>query len=137
MSTSEAMPAPVEILAPVSAGELIDKITILEIKAERIADPAKRANVVRELTALAQLRDIHALSVGFEDLTVEIKSVNEALWEIEDALRELETEKRFDERFVELARAVYVTNDRRAAIKKEINVRSGSLFVEEKSYAGT
>ncbi|OYZ81833.1 MAG: hypothetical protein B7Y12_06020 [Rhizobiales bacterium 24-66-13] len=126
-----------EILAPVSAGELIDKITILEIKAERIADPAKRANVVRELTALAQLRDIHALSVGFEDLTVEIKSVNEALWEIEDALRELETEKRFDERFVELARAVYVTNDRRAAIKKEINVRSGSLIVEEKSYAGT
>ncbi|OYY84777.1 MAG: hypothetical protein B7Y61_08410 [Rhizobiales bacterium 35-66-30] len=120
-----------------SAGELIDKITILEIKAERIADPAKRANVVRELTALAQLRDIHALSVGFEDLTVEIKSVNEALWEIEDALRELETEKRFDERFVELARAVYVTNDRRAAIKKEINVRSGSLIVEEKSYAGT
>ncbi|HQS48851.1 MAG TPA: DUF6165 family protein [Xanthobacteraceae bacterium] len=137
MSTSETVPAPVEILAPVSAGELIDKITILEIKAERIADPAKRANVVRELTALAQLRDIHALSVGFEDLTVEIKSVNEALWEIEDALRELETEKRFDERFVELARAVYVTNDRRAAIKKEINVRSGSLIVEEKSYAGT
>ncbi len=137
MSTSEAMPAPVEILAPVSAGELIDKITILEIKAERITDPAKRANVVRELTALARLRDMHALNAGFETLTAEIKGVNEALWEIEDALRELEAEKRFDARFVELARAVYVTNDRRAAIKKEINVRSGSLFVEEKSYAGT
>ncbi|MFG1423818.1 DUF6165 family protein [Roseixanthobacter liquoris] len=137
MSTSDAALAPVEILAPVSAGELIDKITILEIKAERIADPAKRANVLRELTALAQLRDLHALNTGFEALTAEIKGVNEALWEIEDALRELEAEKRFDARFVELARAVYVTNDRRAAIKKEINLRSGSLFVEEKSYAGT
>jgi len=137
MSTSEAMPATVEILAPVSAGELIDKITILEIKAERIADPATRANGVRELTALARLRDMHALNAGFETLTAEIKGVNEALWEIEDALRELEAEKRFDARFVELARAVYVTNERRAAIKKEINVRSGSLFVEEKSYAGT
>ncbi|MFG1428446.1 DUF6165 family protein [Roseixanthobacter glucoisosaccharinicivorans] len=137
MSPSEAVPAPVEILAPVSAGELIDKITILEIKAERISDPAKRANVVRELTALARLRDMHALSAGFEALSAEIKRVNETLWEIEDALRELEAEKRFDAKFVELARAVYVTNDRRAAIKKEINTRSGSLFVEEKSYAGT
>ncbi|MEP9369746.1 DUF6165 family protein [Xanthobacter sp. VNH20] len=137
MSTSEAVAAQVEILAPVSAGELIDKITILEIKAERITDPVKRANVVRELTALERLRDVHALSKGFEGLTAEIKSVNEALWVIEDDLRELEAEKRFDAKFVELARLVYVTNDRRAAIKKEINIRSGSLIVEEKSYAGT
>ncbi|MFG1395588.1 DUF6165 family protein [Roseixanthobacter pseudopolyaromaticivorans] len=137
MSTSEAVATQVEILAPVSAGELIDKITILEIKAERITDPVKRANVVRELTALERLRDVHGLSTGFEGLTAEIKSVNEALWVIEDDLRELEAEKRFDAKFVELARSVYVTNDRRAAIKKEINVRSGSLIVEEKSYAGT
>ncbi|MFG1464317.1 DUF6165 family protein [Xanthobacter sp. DSM 24535] len=136
MNPSEAA-APVEILAPISAGELIDKITILEIKAARIADPAKLANVTHELTALSRLRAAHGLSEGFEALTADIKSVNEALWEIEDALRELEVEQRFDAQFVELARAVYVTNDRRAAIKREINARSGSLIVEEKSYAGT
>lgn len=125
-----------EILAPISAGELIDKITILEIKAERISDPAKLANVRRELAELNALRTRHRLD-GLEVLTADLRTVNETLWEVEDALRLLEVEQRFDARFIALARAVYQTNDRRAALKKEINLLVGSAIVEEKSYAGT
>lgn len=125
-----------QILAPIAAGELIDKITILEIKAERIRDPGKRANVVHELEALNALRDAHGLDT-LSTLAADLKVVNETLWEVEDEIRELEAEKRFDARFIELARAVYVTNDRRAAIKKEINLAVGSAIVEEKSYAGS
>ena len=106
-----------EILAPIAAGELIDKITILEIKAARITDAAKRANVMRELDALDALRARHGLA-GLDALTAELKAVNERLWDVEDEIRELEAEQRFDARFIELARAVYVTNDRRAALKK-------------------
>lgn len=125
-----------QIVAPVSAGELLDKITILEIKAERISDAAKLANVRRELEALAALRDQHGLD-ALVTLTADLKVVNETLWQVEDEIRELEAASRFDARFIELARAVYVTNDRRAALKKEINLAVGSAIVEEKSYAGS
>lgn len=125
-----------EILAPIAAGELIDKITILEIKAARITDAVKRANVMRELDALDALRARHGLA-GLDALTAELKAVNERLWDVEDEIRELEAEQRFDARFIELARAVYVTNDRRAALKKDINLAVGSAIVEEKSYAGS
>ncbi len=125
-----------DILAPIAAGELIDKITILEIKAERISDVSKLRNVRRELDALVALRDSHGLD-ALEALAADLKVVNETLWQVEDEIRELEAEGRFDSRFIELARAVYVTNDRRAAIKKDINVAVGSSIVEEKSYAGS
>ncbi len=125
-----------EILAPIAAGELIDKITILEIKAARITDAVKRANVMRELDALDALRARHGLA-ALDALTAELKAVNERLWDVEDEIRELEAEQRFDARFIELARAVYVTNDRRAALKKDINLAVGSVIVEEKSYAGS
>lgn len=125
-----------QILAPISAGELIDKITILEIKAERISDPAKLANVRHELEALAALRDSHGLD-ALATLAADLRTVNETLWQVEDEIREREAAGRFDARFIELARAVYVTNDRRAALKKEINVAVGSAIIEEKSYAGS
>ncbi len=123
------------IQVPVSPGEVLDKITILEIKSERINDAGKVANVQRELELL---RDTWQHSVH-QDETVsrihaELKSINEALWEIEDDIRDKERAREFDERFVELARSVYVTNDRRAEAKKELNLYLGSEIVEEKSY---
>lgn len=132
MSAAEGL----QLFAPVSAGELIDKITILEIKAERISDAAKLANVRKELDALSALRDQHGLD-ALTTLTADLKVVNETLWVVEDEIRELEAASRFDDRFIALARAVYVTNDRRAALKKEINLAVGSAIVEEKSYAGS
>src|SRR5262245_52845625 len=110
------------LLAPVSWGELIDKITILEIKAARIADPAKHANVARELAALIQVRDENGpLAADIAPLTAELRTINERLWEVEDALRACEAAGRFDARFVDLARQVYRHNDRRAALKRRIN----------------
>ncbi|MEQ8968490.1 MAG: DUF6165 family protein [Azospirillaceae bacterium] len=130
-------PAP-PILVPVGAGELIDKLTILAIKLERIADPAKRENVRREHTLLSETRARAIGAVeGLDALEAELKAVNEALWEIEDAIRERESEGDFGDRFVALARAVYRENDRRAALKKAINCLTGSAIVEEKSYAGS
>lgn len=124
-----------DILVPVSPGELIDKITILRIKAERIDDPARRANVAVELAALEAVLAAHvAEDAEIARLTDELRAVNEALWVVEDDLRDLERAKDFGPRFVELARAVYVTNDRRAALKKAINTALGSRIVEEKSY---
>ncbi|MCC7048136.1 MAG: hypothetical protein IT562_15595 [Alphaproteobacteria bacterium] len=124
-------------LAPVSWGELIDKITILEIKARRIADPAKRANVARELQALVAVRDAGgALPPAVAPLAAELGAVNDALWEIEDAIRGCEAAGDFSARFVALARKVYTTNDRRAALKRRINELLGSELVEEKSYRG-
>lgn len=124
------------VLVPVSWGEVIDKITILEIKAERLSDPAKLANVRRELDALAAVRDRefpgHA---GLAALAAELKTINESLWEIEDEIRDCERARDFGETFVRLARSVYVTNDRRAAVKRRINDLLGSELVEEKSYA--
>ena len=124
-----------EILIPISPGELLDKITILQIKSERIADPAKVANV---RTELEMLDAVWRQAVDEDDtiaaLTAELKSINEALWEIEDDIRDEERNRRFGERFIELARAVYVTNDERANAKKKVNLYLNSSIVEEKSY---
>ncbi|GMR15153.1 MAG: DUF6165 family protein [Gammaproteobacteria bacterium] len=123
------------ILVPVSPGEVLDKITILEIKSERIDDRDKVANVRRELELLL---GTWQQSVDDDDtvrrIHAELKSINEALWEIEDDIRDKERAKEFDERFIELARSVYVTNDQRANAKNELNVYLGSEIVEEKSY---
>jgi len=123
------------ISAPVSYGELIDKVTILEIKSERIADAAKLANVRAELDLLNATWSAHAASQG--DIAAErarLKAVNEALWDIEDRIRMKEKAKAFDAEFVELARSVYIRNDERAAVKRAINETLGSTLVEEKSY---
>ena len=119
----------------VSVGELLDKITILEIKSERIGDPAKLANVTTELNILRTTWADSPLSS--HDLTSQIgqlKRVNEALWDIEDNIRRKEAEQSFDDEFISLARSVYHQNDERAAVKKEINTLLGSDLVEEKSY---
>jgi hypothetical protein len=123
------------ISAPVSYGELVDKLTILEIKSERIADPLKLANVRDELRLLTSLWEADPVSVTDIDAErAELKRINEALWEIEDEIRVKEREQSFDARFIELARSVYRTNDRRAAVKRAINLKLGSRLVEEKSY---
>jgi len=123
------------ITVPVSFGEVLDKITILEIKSERIADPAKVKNVRLEL---AELNRTWAEAVpdqaAIAELRQQLKAVNESLWVIEDDIRDQEAAQDFGPRFIELARAVYVTNDQRAKLKKDINLALGSRFVEEKSY---
>ncbi len=123
------------IQVPVSPGEVLDKITILEIKSERMNDPEKVANVKVEL---ALLQKTWAESVNedgvINDLHAQLKEINEALWEIEDDIRDKERAREFDERFIELARSVYFTNDRRSKIKKDLNLHLGSEIVEEKSY---
>ncbi len=123
------------VLAPVSPGELLDKITILEIKAERIADPEKNANVRVELDLLNAIWEQQVPKVDVASERAALKSVNEQLWVIEDDIRDEERAKRFGERFIELARSVYVTNDERARLKKVINTKMGSQIIEEKSYA--
>ena len=124
-----------EILIPISPGELLDKLTILQIKVERMTDPVKVANVKTELGMLSKVWS-EAVEVDAEiaKLTAELKAVNETLWKIEDDIRDEERNKRFDERFIELARAVYVTNDERANAKKKVNLHLNSSIVEEKSY---
>lgn len=160
-----------ELLVPVSAGELLDKITILQIKAQRIGDAAKRANVAVELAALEAVAvraglvaeagqapgpdgvfaPIPAVGGGSDDggdavadgagqaalapVLAQLVTVNGELWEIEDRIRDCERAGDFGLGFVELARAVYRTNDRRAALKAQINQLCGSQLVEEKSYA--
>jgi len=155
-----------ELLVPVSAGELLDKITILQIKAQRIGDPAKRANVAVELAALEAVAaraglvaggrggdraeattdlaegivkgGADGVGAGLEDLAAtmaELVGVNGELWDIEDRIRDCERAGDFGPGFVELARAVYRTNDRRAALKARLNLICGSELVEEKSYA--
>ena len=124
-----------ELSVPISAGELIDKITILEIKAERIRDPAKLANIRNELEALNRTWQPHSsAAVDIAAQRAQLKRVNETLWDIEDRIRLKEKAQAFDSEFIELARAVYFRNDERAALKREINVRLGSALVEEKSY---
>jgi hypothetical protein len=120
----------------VSPGELIDKITILQIKADRISDPDKLANVHRELRSLTATRE-EALDTSpeLDGFTAELRRINERLWEIEDDIRDCERKSDFGERFIELARAVYRTNDRRAAAKRSINELLGSELIEEKDYA--
>lgn len=123
------------ILAPISAGELVDKITILRVKAERIGDAAKEANVRKEL---ALLEGIAAGALTASDeldrLTAELTQINAALWDIEDGKRACERNQTFGPEFVELARRVYKDNDKRAAVKRQINALTGSDIVEEKSY---
>ena len=124
-----------EILIPISPGELLDKITILQIKSERITDATKVANVKTELGMLEQVwSEAVSDDEQIRALKRELKSINEALWEIEDDIRDEERNRRFGERFIELARAVYVTNDERANAKKEVNLHLNSSIVEEKSY---
>ena len=126
----------VTVSVDVAPGELIDKITILEIKLERIEDEAKLANVSIEYETLSKARDAAiAQSSELDRLSVDLKSINEALWEIEDDIRDCERAKDFGDGFVKLARAVYVTNDKRMAVKRQINDLLGSSLVEEKSYA--
>ena len=125
-----------EILVPVSFGELLDKIAILQIKSERMGDPAKLANVRNELDALERTWLAHPAAVkDIAELRARLKAVNERLWDIEDAIRLKEKAQAFDAEFVKLARSVYFENDERARIKKEINLALGSSDVEDKSYA--
>ena len=125
----------------VSWGELIDRITILEIKRERLTQPEQLATVARELDLLAAARDVAragSAQSGRRDIAAtaaELRAVNEALWDIEDDIRACEASGDFGPRFVELARAVYRTNDRRAALKRQISLALGSDLLEEKSYA--
>jgi len=128
---SDALAIQVEI----SPGELLDKLTILEIKRAKIDAPEKRANIDREHAMLADIR-MRAVPADaeIERLETELKSVNQALWTIEDDIRDCERNQDFGDAFIRLARAVYRTNDRRAALKREINDRLGARFAEEKSY---
>ncbi len=122
-------------LAPVSWGELLDKIAILEIKAERIAAPAALANVKNELAQLnAVAAEVAGRGAELVALRAELKRINETLWEIEDDIRAKEAAGEFDARFIELARAVYQSNDERGRLKREINRVMGSGLVEEKQY---
>ena len=124
-----------EILVPVSFGELLDKIAILQIKSERMSDAAKLANVRNELAALETTWAAHpAAAQDIDALRADLKAVNERLWVIEDDIRLKEKAQAFDDEFVRLARAVYFENDTRAKVKKDINLALGSAYVEEKSY---
>ena len=125
-----------DILTPISPGELIDKLTILEIKAERIQDAAKLTNVRHELKLLQETwrksgHDQRVIQTQWDEL----RRINAELWDIEDLIREEERAQRFEAEFIRLARAVYVTNDARARVKREINTQLGSKIVEEKSYS--
>jgi Family of unknown function (DUF6165) len=125
-----------EISVPVSPGELVDKLTILEIKSERMSDATKLANVRLELQLLSGIwtqSDYARIDIRAE--WAELKRINAVLWDIEDEIRDEERHQRFGEQFIKLARAVYVTNDERAAVKRRINDKLGSKIVEEKSYA--
>jgi hypothetical protein len=123
------------ISTPVSFGELLDKITILEIKSEQIRDAAKLANVRAELDMLnATWAQNLASRTDILAERAELKRINQSLWDIEDEIRLKEKAQDFDTRFIELARAVYFTNDKRAAVKRAINLKLGSQLVEEKSY---
>ncbi len=123
-----------DIMVPTSPGELIDKLTILRLKTEHIAEPAKLVNVRRELAQLERAADPIPASPALAALWDEIYQINAALWVIEDDIRDCEKSRDFGPAFVALARAVYVTNDRRADVKKRINLLLGSALVEEKSY---
>ena len=119
----------------ISIGEFFDKLTILEIKKERIKNEEKLVNINNELNGLNKLLSEQSFSrADIKDEIAALKEVNEALWVIEDDIREKESQKSFDDRFVELARSVYIENDKRSRIKREINLKLGSDFIEEKSY---
>lgn len=118
----------------VSIGEIVDKLTILDIKMVNIIDQKKLENVSKEFN---YLKDIVEIDLGISttsEIYLKLLNINKELWDIEDDIRDKERNREFDERFIELARAVYFTNDKRADVKKEINLKFGSTFVEEKSY---
>jgi hypothetical protein len=122
------------IKVPISNGELIDKITVLQIKSEKIKDEAKLKNIKKELKMLEKLFETNLKDKDVDPLFTRLKEINLKLWEIEDRLREKERKKEFDSEFIELARGVYYTNDERSRIKKEIDRLTGSQITEEKSY---
>jgi len=125
-----------DIKVPISPGELIDKLTILEIKSDRMSDEAKLANVRMELSLLQTTwRESAYSAVDIDAEWAELRRINTELWDIEDRIRDKERDRAFDQTFIDLARAVYVTNDERARVKREINSKLGSRIVEEKSYA--
>jgi hypothetical protein len=134
MQTGPASGKP--LLAELSAGELLDKISILEIKSRRIQSPNQLINIRKELALLKRVEGEHGLSSSIEaqQLVRDLQAINEGLWDVEDALRECERRQDFGERFVELARSVYFQNDKRSAIKRQINRLLSSSIVEEKSY---
>ncbi len=121
------------INAPISIGELVDKITILEIKKNKLQN-SKLENVLKELSFLRKLMEKHQIEIT-DDLFTQLKEINLTLWNIEDQIRIKEKNKEFDNIFIELARSVYFKNDKRAEIKKRINQLSNSEITEEKSYA--
>lgn len=124
------------ISTPISPGELLDKLTILQIKCEQISNADKLANVQKERALLQAVVDQHIpINEDIATLAVDLHNVNQQLWRIEDDIRDCERLGDFGDKFISLARAVYVTNDRRAALKKQINLALGSAIVEEKSYA--
>ncbi len=126
----------ITISVNVAPGELVDKITILEIKLARIEDKTKLTNIRREYDTLNAARDdAIPKSENLDQLTADLKQINDSLWKIEDDIRDCERAKNFGEDFIRLARAVYVTIDKRMAIKRQINDLLGSVLVEEKSYA--
>lgn len=122
-----------KVLVPISIGELFDKITILEIKQEKIKDPKKLLNVNNELKLLLKVSETIDFSV-VESLVKELKEINSSLWNIENQKRRFERKKLFKNEFIELSRMVYILNDKRANVKKEINVITNSDIVEEKNY---
>jgi hypothetical protein len=125
----------VHLTVKISPGEFLDKLTILEIKLERIQDPTKLENVRRELELLrADWKAAPPAGADVSRLMGELKTVNETLWEIEDRIRAKESQGAFDDEFIRLARSVYRTNDRRSAIKRALNLALRSDLVEEKSY---
>tara|TARA_B110000116_G_scaffold185734_1_gene160971 strand:- start:63 stop:458 length:396 start_codon:yes stop_codon:yes gene_type:complete len=126
----------VSIKVELSVGELIDKISILQIKAERIIDRSKLENINKELDVLMSLwKDSINSNNNLESEINDLKAINEELWDIEDKIRDKERNQVFDKGFIELARAVYITNDKRADIKRIINSKTGSELIEEKSYS--
>ena len=129
-----------KILAPISVGEIFDKLSILQIKERKISEPTKLSNVKNEINELKKsIIDFEIDQQSYSDLLNRLKAklfeTNSKLWDIEDALRKLENEKIFEQEFVSLARQVYITNDERAEIKKEINKLTGSSIIEEKYYS--
>lgn len=127
-----------QIMVPIAPGELVDKLTILRLKSEKISDSAKLANVQHELRELQAVADAH-IPAGDDVAALwdTLYSINQELWQIEDDIRECESRQDFGPDFIRLARAVYFTNDRRADVKKQMNVLLGSAIVEEKSYQST
>ena len=124
------------IQATISYGEFLDKLTILEIKNERITDKSKLENIQTELNLVKQLwQDSPASKIDITSELAALKAVNEKLWKIEDDIRDKERQQSFDQGFIDLARSVYFENDDRANIKRKINIKLGSDLVEEKSYA--